>query len=253
MSNRQKLFGVEIDALNMDQAVEQVFTWIENPEKECQFVVTPNVDHTVILNENEELRRAYEDAGMVLADGHPVVLASKLLRKPLPERVPGSDLVPRIFDEADARAPITVFLLGAAEGVAERAADNIHEKWTGVEVVGTYSPPLGFENDPDEQSRILMLIDDQSPDLLVVGLGAPKQELWTHRHFRDLNAKVALCVGATIDFLAGEKKRAPKWVQAIGLEWLHRISTDPGRLIKRYAKDAWVFPQLVWREMNKQA
>lgn len=248
MKNRQQLFGVEIDAIRMQEAVDLVFDWIENPTAVCKFVVTPNVDHTVILSENEELRKAYQEAGMVLADGHPVVLASKLLRKPLPERVPGSDLVPSIFEEANQRRPISTFLLGAAEGVAERAAENIHTRWPNVQVVGTYSPPLGFEKDADEEARILSLIDDHSPDVLIVGLGAPKQELWTHRHFRELNTRVALCVGATIDFLAGEKKRAPRWVQAIGLEWLHRISTDPGRLIKRYAKDAWIFPQLVWKE-----
>lgn len=252
MKQRHHLFGVEIDAVNMSQAVEQIFDWIENPPAQCQFVVTPNVDHTVILNENDRLRAAYRDAGLVLADGHPVVVASKLLRKPLPERVPGSDLVPRLFDSASERGPVSVFLLGAAEGVAERAAARIQTDWANVNIVGTYSPPLGFENDLEEETRILAMIDDHAPDLLIVGLGAPKQELWTHKHFETLNAKVALCVGATIDFLAGEKKRAPKWVQVIGMEWLHRISTDPGRLLKRYAKDAWVFPQLVWREWCQQ-
>ncbi|MEE2640989.1 MAG: WecB/TagA/CpsF family glycosyltransferase, partial [Planctomycetota bacterium] len=175
-----------MDALRMEDAGERVFDWIESPAENCQFVVTPNVDHTVILSENEHLRAAYEEAGMVLADGHPVVLASRLLRKPLPERVPGSDLVPRLFDESGTRGPITVFLLGAAEGVAERAAERIHGDWENVQVVGTYSPPIGFENDIAEESRILSLIDETSPDLLVVGLGAPKQELWTHRHFRSL-------------------------------------------------------------------
>jgi len=97
----------------------------------------------------------------------------------------------------------------------------------------------------------LALINRAQPDILIVGLGAPKQELWTHRFQDRINARVALCVGATIDFLAGEKKRAPRWVQAIGMEWLHRIGTDPKRLFKRYAKDAWIFPQLVWNEWSK--
>lgn len=248
MPRRQKLFGVCIDALSMAQAIDQIYRWIESPGGVCRYVVTPNVDHTVLLASNENLKRAYGDASLVLADGHPVVLASRLLNRPLPERVPGSDLVPRLFAAARCRRPISVFLLGAAEGVAERAAKVIHQTWTDVRVVGTYSPPLGFERDIEEETRILSLIDDRSPDLLVVGLGAPKQELWVHRNHRNINARVALCVGATIDFLAGEKRRAPRWIQAIGMEWLHRISTDPGRLLKRYARDAWVFPQLVFRE-----
>lgn len=251
MHHRQQLFGVSIDAVRMPQAIDQIFDWLESPADHCRFVVTPNVDHTVILSHNAGLQAAYRDAALVLADGQPVVWASRLLRKPLPERVPGSDLVPRLFDAAARRRSLTTFLLGAAEGVAERAAEHIHRQWPAVRVVGTDSPPLGFEHRVEEETRILAKIDDCSPDVLIVGLGAPKQELWTHRHFRHLNARVALCVGATIDFLAGEKSRAPRWMQAMGLEWLHRISTDPGRLAKRYAKDAWVFPQLVWKEWSR--
>jgi N-acetylglucosaminyldiphosphoundecaprenol N-acetyl-beta-D-mannosaminyltransferase len=118
-----------------------------------------------------------------------------------------------------------------------------------VDVVGCYSPPLGFENDAKENERILMLIREAAPDLLVLGLGAPKQELWMHRHRGEIAAKVALCVGATIDFLAGEKKRAPKWIQSLGLEWAHRMCSEPKRLVKRYARDAVIFPRLVLKEM----
>jgi N-acetylglucosaminyldiphosphoundecaprenol N-acetyl-beta-D-mannosaminyltransferase len=107
---------------------------------------------------------------------------------------------------------------------------------------------LGFEKDPTEEQRILQLLRNASPELLIVGLGAPKQELWVHRHFRQLPAKVALCVGASIDFIAGEKKQAPVWMRRSGLEWLHRMMSEPKRLAKRYAHDAWVFPQLVWRD-----
>jgi N-acetylglucosaminyldiphosphoundecaprenol N-acetyl-beta-D-mannosaminyltransferase len=117
--------------------------------------------------------------------------------------------------------------------------------------VGTYSPPLGFENDDAETARILIAIAAAAPDLLVVGLGAPKQELWVHRHHRQLSANVALCVGATIDFLAGKKRRSPVWMRRAGLEWAHRVMVEPRRLAGRYARDAWVFPQLVWREIVK--
>lgn len=250
--NRQQLFGVEIDAVRMDEALERIFRWIDEPQERCQFVVTPNVDHTVLLRENEQLRAAYRDSGLVLADGHPVVMASRLLGKPLPERVPGSDLVPQLFSAADNHTPITTFLLGAAEGIADLAAEKIESTWENVYVTGTYSPPLGFESDESELEKILKLIDRAQPDVLIVGLGAPKQELWTHKFQDRIRARVALCVGATIDFLAGEKKRAPRWVQAIGMEWLHRISTDPKRLFKRYAKDAWIFPQIVWKEWHKK-
>src|SRR5262249_5665045 len=159
----------------------------------------------------------------------------RLLRREIPERVPGSDLVPALFATVNAQSPsantdehsprLRVFLLGAAPGVADRAATNIHQRWPAVNVVGTYSPPLAFENNPAETVSILQRIASANPDLLVVGLGAPKQELWVHAHHREIAAPVALCVGATIDFLAGEKPRAPKWMRRAGLEWLHRLAS----------------------------
>lgn len=245
---RIRLFGIEIDALRMADAVDRVFEWVSHADGTCRFVVTPNVDHTVLVQTSGELRAAYRDADLVLADGWPVVAASRLLRRPLPERVAGSDLAPALFEATKIRRPLRVYLLGAAAGVGERAARNIQRRWPAVDVAGVYSPPLGFERDPEETRRILERIRAAAPDVLVVGLGAPKQELWVHRHRSEIAAPVALCVGATIDFLAGEKKRAPKLVQRLGLEWLHRMLSEPRRLIKRYARDAWVFPQLVWRE-----
>jgi N-acetylglucosaminyldiphosphoundecaprenol N-acetyl-beta-D-mannosaminyltransferase len=248
MAARVELFGVGIDPLRMDEAVGQVLAWVAQPAGRCQYVVTPNVDHVVMLQEQAGLREAYQSAGLVLVDGAPVLWSSRLLGQPVPERVAGSDLVPALFDAVTTERPLTVFLLGAAPGVAERAAANIQRRWPGVRVVDCYSPPLGFEHDEAENSRILERIALADPDVLVVGLGAPKQELWVSRHRGRIQAKAALCVGATIDFLAGEKARAPRWMQLIGLEWLHRVATEPRRLFKRYARDAWIFPQLVVRE-----
>jgi N-acetylglucosaminyldiphosphoundecaprenol N-acetyl-beta-D-mannosaminyltransferase len=133
--------------------------------------------------------------------------------------------------------------------VSERAARRIAVAWPSVDVVGCYSPPPGFEGDAAETAKILGLVASAAPDVLIVGLGAPKQELWVHRHHGQLQAKVALCVGATIDFLAGEKSRSPVWMRRAGLEWAHRMLTEPRRLAGRYARDAWVFPGLVWREL----
>ncbi|MBX3419611.1 MAG: WecB/TagA/CpsF family glycosyltransferase [Pirellulaceae bacterium] len=251
MIQKQKLFGMEIDALNMGQAIARLREWLDESRLgKCRYVVTPNVDHAVLWQEHEGLRDAYRKASLVLADGHPLVWASRLLRRPLPERVPGSDLVPKFFDHCqDSGREVRVFLLGAAPGVGARAVEKIRKRWPLVNVVGVYSPPLGFEKDPDENEIILGRLILTRPDLLVVGLGAPKQECWVAQHHEHLAAKAALCVGATIDFLAGEKRRAPYWMQCLGVEWLHRMLSEPRRLVKRYAKDAWVFPQLVLKQM----
>ena len=254
LPRRVDLFGIQIDAIDMRQAVAVIREWVHDGPATCRFVVTPNVDHVVMLQSNADFRQAYIDADLVLADGWPVVWASRKLGQPLPELVPGSDLVPALFDAASESfrvaggGPLRVFLLGAAPGVAARAARRIENDWPGVEVVCQYSPPLGFEHDVAETEFILEHIADARPDVLVVGLGAPKQELWVHLNQQRIEAGVALCVGATIDFLAGQRQRAPLWMRRTKLEWLHRMLSEPRRLIRRYARGAWVFPSLVWQE-----
>ena len=248
MNDRVKLFGIEIDRVRMSDAVERVQDWVDNPDGKCHYVVTPNVDHTVLLQESAAMRDAYEDAELITADGFPVVMASKLLGRSLPERVTGADLVTHVFDAHKSERKLRVFLLGAAPGVADQAAANIATKWSKVEVVGCYSPPMGFEKDDEENARITEMVRNSQADILVVGLGAPKQELWVHKHRDQLGSTVALCVGATIDFLAGERPRAPQWMQRFGLEWFFRMMSDPRRLVKRYARDARIFPQLFIRQ-----
>ena len=204
---RIDLLGTQVDVVRMVDAVATLQDWIADREHRCRYAVTPNVDHAVMLNEREDLRAAYREAGLVLADGWPVVAASRLLGKPLPERVAGSDLVPALFDSVPTGGELTTFLLGAAPGVADVAAARIHSRWPTVRVVGTYSPPLGFEHNRAENEEILHRINAATPDVLVIGLGAPKQELWIHRHHAEIKAGAALCVGATIDFLAGHRRR----------------------------------------------
>jgi N-acetylglucosaminyldiphosphoundecaprenol N-acetyl-beta-D-mannosaminyltransferase len=245
-----EMFGMHLDRIDLASAAERLLDWChDSREALCRYVVTPNVDHAVMFQTRADLRTAYASAAMVVADGAPLVWASRLLRRPLPERVAGSDLVPTLFTLASSQqSPLRVFLLGAAPGIAQRAAEQIHVRWTNVVVVGTHSPPLGFEREPAENDRIVAAVAQAKPDLLVIGLGAPKQELWIAVHHARLAAKVAICAGATIDFLAGEKQRSPFWMRRAGLEWLHRLASEPRRLTRRYARDAWVFPQLVWRQ-----
>ena len=242
------MFGVHLDSISLVDAVDTIQEWVSEGGL-CRYVVTPNVDHVVKLQNNPNLLAAYQDASLVLADGYPVVWAASLLGKRLPERVPGSDLVPALFDAENHEHKMRVFLLGAGPGVAARAASRIHERWSGVEVCGTYSPPLGFENDEAECEHILQLIAQTRPRVLIVGLGAPKQEIWVHRYRERIDAAAALCVGATIDFLAGEKARAPLWMRRARVEWVHRMLSEPRRLAGRYLRCAWIFPQLVFAEM----
>lgn len=247
-----KILGVEVDAVSMGEAVEVLWELIARPERRCEFVVTPNLDHARLLQENEALREAYADAALRLVDGMPLVWAARMLGRTVPERVAGSDLVPALLASATPERSLTFYLLGGAEGVAERAAKAMENANASVRCVGFHSPPIGFEKDEGQNARIAHLVAAAQPDVLIVGLGAPKQELWVHANRHRLQAKVALCVGATIDFLAGEATRAPEWMQRTGLEWVHRAARNPGRLLPRYAKDAVAFPRLLFADFREK-
>lgn len=253
---RIELFGVNIDSVTMEETVSTVFSWLDSNEKDCKFVITPNVDHIVQVQTNKALQQAYKNASLVVTDGKPVVWAASLLNVSIPETVPGSDLIPEIFAYAQKHSkPIKVFLLGAMPGVADRAKMLIHEQFSSVEVVGTLSPDFGFDKDVSASNKICEIVNLSNAELLVLGLGAPKQELWIDQYASQLKVKAAFCVGATIDFMAGEKPRAPVWMRKIGLEWMHRALKEPRRLAKRYLIDAIKFPQIVfneWRRLNQE-
>jgi N-acetylglucosaminyldiphosphoundecaprenol N-acetyl-beta-D-mannosaminyltransferase len=254
--NVRDLFGVGIHAIRMDAAIEQVLRWTREPGYHCRYVVTPNVDHIVLLQSCGEFHNAYLAASLVLADGWPVVAASRLLGQPLPERVAGSDLAPRLFAAASVHHPLRLCLFGAAPGVGDQAAARIVKKWPGVQVCRVICPRFGFELDAEEDDEAIAQVNAARPDVLIIGLGAPRQEVWLHQRRHRLEAKVAIAAGATIDFLAGKQVRAPRWVQRVGLEWLHRLATNPRRLAKRYATDARKFPLIVideWRKQRRRA
>lgn len=249
--DKQRLFGVDFDRITMRDSVDWVFRKVAiGRQSHCRYVVTPNVNLTLRHQNDAAFRRIVHHADLTICDGQPLVRFSRLFRKPLPERVAGSDLVFQTFAAAVPEVPLKVFLLGAAPGVAEVARDNIHNRWDGVQVVGICSPDLGFEKDFEQNQEIVQQINDSDADLLVIGLGAPKQETWAFDHRFELKTSVALCVGGTIDFLAGEQVRAPKFVQRLGVEWVWRMATNPGRLAKRYFNDFVRLPGLVLDEMS---
>ena len=205
-------------------------------KKNCSYVVTPNVDHIVRLEKDEELQKVYKNASLILTDGKPLIWISKWYKTPIKEKISGSDLFPRVCQLA-ANKNYTMYLLGAAEGVADTAARNLMKKYPGLNIVGTYSPPFGFEKNEQEMNKIKTQIQDVHPDILIVGLGCPKQEKFMYYHCKELGVPISFGLGASIDFEAGNIKRAPKWMSNHGLEWLYRFSKEPKRLFKRYFVD----------------
>ncbi len=217
-----------IDQISFEEALEEISTLVDR--RQGGFVVTPNVDHVVLAGADERFRRAYADAALSLADGAPVVWASHLLGRPLPDKISGSDIAPRLLQRAGERN-WRVFFVGAGPGVAEKAAQVARAKWN-VDVVGTLAPMLSAEVEIDP--AWIAQLREARPDLVLVAFGAPKQEIFCHRIAEALRPAVLLGIGATLDFIAGTQKRAPEWMSRNGLEWLYRLSREPGRLWKRY-------------------
>lgn len=231
---RIKFMNTDVDNLTMAETLNEIDKLIQ--KKNCSYVVTPNVDHIVRLEKDEELQKVYKNASLILTDGKPLIWISKWYKTPIKEKISGSDLFPRVCQLA-ANKNYTMYLLGAAEGVADTAARNLMKKYPGLNIVGTYSPPFGFEKNEQEMNKIKTQIQDVHPDILIVGLGCPKQEKFMYYHCKELGVPISFGLGASIDFEAGNIKRAPKWMSNHGLEWLYRFSKEPKRLFKRYFVD----------------
>lgn len=226
--------NTEIDNLTMKEALEAIDKLIH--ENKNAFVVTPNVDHIVQLEAGGELCEVYKKADLILADGKPLIWISKWYGTPIKEKISGSDLFPLLCEHA-MKKNYKMFFLGAAKGVATKAAENLSIKYPGLHIVGTYSPPMGFENNAFEIKKIEEKIKQVAPHILIVGLGCPKQELFIFHNKERLNVPISLGLGASLDFEAGNIKRAPRWMSNYGLEWLFRMFQDPKRLVKRYLID----------------
>ncbi|WP_124972352.1 WecB/TagA/CpsF family glycosyltransferase [Aphanothece sacrum] len=216
-------------------------------------VVTPNVDHLMKLRYDQELQSVYQQSDYRICDSKIVQYASKFLGTPIQEKISGSDLFPAFYQHNKANASIKIFLLGAQEGIAQQAQEKINQKVERNIIVDTYSPEFGFEKDEEECQRIVARIKESGATVLAVGLGAPKQEKWINKYKHQLpNIKIFLAIGATIDFEAGYKPRSPKWMSEVGLEWLHRLLSEPRRLWKRYLIESMPFFWLIFQQKIRQ-
>jgi exopolysaccharide biosynthesis WecB/TagA/CpsF family protein/anti-anti-sigma factor len=210
------------------------------------YAATANVDFLVHSLEDVELRRILFDAHLVVADGQPIVWASRFLGNPLPERVTGSGLVPLLLERAE-REGWKVFFLGGTEQSVAAAAARTRERHPAIQLVGAYSPPFKPLLEMDH-TDIIGRIRQAAPDILLVAFGCPKQEKWIWMNLQAAGVPFSVGVGATIDFLAGTFSRAPLWMQKTGTEWIYRLFQEPSRLAKRYAKDLRVFGIAIVRQ-----
>jgi N-acetylglucosaminyldiphosphoundecaprenol N-acetyl-beta-D-mannosaminyltransferase len=227
--------------LDRGQTVDMVDRLIERGEP--SFFITANLQYAMLSDGDPRLAEVNRRAAFLVADGMPMVWYSRLTGRPLPERVAGADLIYLLAGRA-ARRGHRVFFLGGKPGVAAAAATALSWRYPGLQVAGVEAPELEALS-AEEHERLVERIRAARADLLLVAFGQPKGELWLAQNYRALGVPVSVQVGATFDFVAGHTARAPRWMQAVGLEWLHRMGSDPKRLGPRYAKNAWFLAKAV--------
>jgi len=245
---KHSFFGLHFDSVTLEQAAEH----LSSMEREMLpvLVFTPNVDHIVLLNSNPEFKEAYQSAGFICADGMPLVWFSALIGKKLPERVTGVDLVSSLVSKASEKG-LKIYFLGGKAEVTPIAVANLQNSFPGFVLAGISTPPPGFEDSKEENEILVNAINQSSPDILFVALGAPKQEIWSYRNRENLSVGVVVAVGGAFDFLSGKTRRAPAFVQKMGIEWLWRLIHEPMRLWKRYLVRDRKFFGIAWHEWKK--
>lgn len=226
-----EIAGVELHAITEQETIDHVFAELDDGRGGT--VVTPNLDHLHRCGRDLQFHALVSEADLAVPDGMPLIWASRLQGTPLPERVAGSNLITSLNGAAAARGR-SVYLLGGSPGAAEGAACVLQERFPGIRIVGIHVPPMGFERSKKLCGDIEQALVAARPDIVWVALGAPKQERAIARLRPLLPATWWLGVGNSFSFLAGQVERAPPWMQRSGLEWVHRLVQEPGKLWRRY-------------------
>ena len=243
---RTEILGIGVDRLNRKQAQDKALGFIRNNERNCKIIVTPNPEVIMLARKDDELARIMDKADMVIPDGVGVVWASKYAKYRLEENVPGCDLCYSLLEVA-AKEGFSVYILGAkpesdsVPSVAAQAKMNMEAKYPGLNISGVHD---GYFNSDNEQ-MIIDEINSLKPDILLTGLGVPRQEKWLYQHKDRLNVNIAIGCGGSIDVMAGTVKRAPVFFQKLGLEWFYRLISQPSRFFRMLELPKFVFAVLL--------
>lgn len=237
---------VQLDPISIDETIHRIMSLLKQERRHSIHVATLNAQFVHIASRDKLFARILRNADLSVADGVPLIWASRLLRQPLPGRVNGTDLMLRLCEQA-ASNENTVYFLGGRPGAAEEAAKRLTKRYPGLLIVGVDCPPMGFMSHDELDMEVSSPIEKASPDFLFVGLGAPRQEYWIHKH-RHLSNGVMIGIGGSFELIAGVVSRAPVAFQRAGLEWLWRLVLEPKRLWKRYLVGNLLFLFLVFRQ-----
>lgn len=244
------VFGLRFNRVTLNEAVDLVIAAAK--ARTPGYVVTPNVNFVTLLPSEPDLRDICNRAAFAFVDGWPIVWASnRLNREGLPERVAGADLFPLICQKAEQQG-LSLALMGAAEGVAEEATRRLKISYPDLNIVGIYSPPIEPEFSEQTSAKMVAFCNELRPDILLLGMGIPKQERWIAANIDNIDIGIALCFGGVIDFAAGKIKRAPQWVITSGFEWLWRLCMSPGQYWKRTILRFPLFFPLFFKDLFNQ-
>jgi N-acetylglucosaminyldiphosphoundecaprenol N-acetyl-beta-D-mannosaminyltransferase len=232
--HRSLIWGVPFDHVTMQQAIDTIDAMVRRGEP--SYVITANLNYAMLNHQRDDMRPVTADAGLILADGQPIVWRSQCGGKALPQRVAGSEMIYGLAQRA-AQNGWGIYFLGGEPGVAAACADRLAHQFPGLKIAGVESPPFRALTD-DEQAAQDERIKTSGAQILLVAFGQPKGELWIHQHHRRLGVPVSIQLGASFDFVAGLAHRAPASWQRFGMEWAFRMLTDPKRLVPRYAANA---------------
>ena len=238
--DKSNILNVEIDIITQAELLERLKQGV---------LVTPNVDQIVKMQKDWDYYDIVRRAEWVVCDSKILYLCSKFLKKSIPEDIPGSSFFPAVYEYHKDDENCRIFLLGAMDGVADKAMERINNKMGRKMVVGAYSPSYGFEKKQEENEDIYKRINESGANVVLVGVGCPKQEKWIDAHkSRMPGVDIWMALGATIDFEAGNIKRAPKIFQKLYLEWLYRLFQEPKRMYRRYLIDD---PKFFWHFLKQ--
>ncbi len=225
MGEKAEIVGVNINNVNIDEAADMLAEYLETDT--CNMVFTPNSEILVEAVKDREFEEILNKGQLVVPDGIGVVIASRFYGTPFKERVAGFDLTMRLMEIADKKGS-SIYLLGGKEGVAAEAAIKLTEKYSGLKIAGTRN---GYF-EADSEDKIIKDINNSHADILLVALGAPKQEKFIYKHRDELKVKIAIGIGGSLDIIAGRAKRAPEFFRRAGLEWFYRLIKEPKRIIR---------------------
>lgn len=231
IKNRIPFMGIDVDNLTLDEIVNNIFEMVEH--RVPVQVVGVNVDQYLLVRKHQYSRKIFNESALIFIDSKPVAVMSRLLGYPIKKRTTGPDLMESICEKGAVRK-YKIFLLGAGPGVAEVCGKKLMEKYPGIQSVGAYSPPFGFQHNNKEIEKINLMLKESGADMLFVGMGSPKQDIFIYENMKEYQIPVSFSMGAALDFIAGNVRRAPRWMIKSGLEWFYRVWQDPKRLWKRY-------------------